>query len=131
MNRSNVLAFVFSATLAAVMGCAASSSLLGPDAPQGIEGRVLLGPMCPVAQVDNPCPDQPYQAWIDIADAGGKHVTRIQSDTEGSFRVGLEPGSYVMHPESGNPLPRASDQQVDVATGVYTAVTIAFDTGIR
>ena len=91
----------------------------------------MLGPMCPVAQVSDPCPDQPYQAWIDIDDAGGRHVTRIQSDTEGAFRVGLEPGSYLLHPESGDPLPRASDRQVDVAAGAYTAVTIDFDTGIR
>jgi hypothetical protein len=131
VNRSNVLAFVFSATTAAATACAASSSLLGPDAPQGIEGQVTLGPMCPVVQAGNPCPDQPYQAWIDIHDAGGKYVTRIQSDTDGRFRVGLEPGSYELHPESGNPLPRASDQQVEVAAGAYTAVTIAFDTGIR
>jgi hypothetical protein len=130
VNRSSVLASILSATLAAAMGCA-SSSLLGPEAPQGIEGQVMLGPMCPVAQVSDPCPDQPYQAWIDIHDAGGKYVTRFQSDTDGRFRVGLEPGSYVLHPESGNPLPRASDQQVDVAAGVYTAVIIDFDTGIR
>jgi len=30
--------------------------LLGPDAAQGIEGIVLLGPQCPVQSLENPCP---------------------------------------------------------------------------
>lgn len=131
MNRRNVPSLLLTTALVAVTACTTSSALLGPDAPQGIEGQVMLGPMCPVAQVNDPCPDQPYQAWMDIRDADGRNVTRIQSDADGHFRVGLESGSYMLHPESGNPLPRASDQQVDVAAGVYTAVTVDFDTGIR
>jgi hypothetical protein len=119
------------ALLFALSGCAGSSLVLGPRAAQGIDGQVLLGPMCPVQQVGNPCPDQPYQAWIDVRDSGGSQITRVQSGTDGHFRVGLAPGSYVLHPESGNPLPRASNQQVEVVAGTYTSVTISFDTGIR
>ena len=125
---AGLLAVLSAGLLAA---CSNSSALLGPDAAQGIDGLVLLGPMCPVAQPGDPCPDQPYQAWIDILDAGGKNVTRLQSGTDGRFRVGLEPGTYVVHPESGDPLPRASDQQVEVTGGTYTSVTVSFDTGIR
>lgn len=129
MHRATSAAFML--VLVALSGCAGSSLALGPGAPQGIEGQVLLGPMCPVQQVGNPCPDQPYQAWIDVRDSGGGLVTRVQSDTAGHFKVGLVPGTYILHPESGNPLPRASDQQVEVVAGAYTSVTISFDTGIR
>jgi hypothetical protein len=120
-----------SLALATLAGCDAPSALLGPDAPQGIEGQALLGPMCPVVQVDNPCPDQPYAAWIDVLDRNGRPATRLRADQEGRFRVGLEPGAYVLHPESGDPLPRAGDQEVEVPVGKYVTVTVSFDTGIR
>lgn len=118
--------------IAALVGCHGSSSiLLGPDAAQGIDGQVLLGPMCPVQQAGDSCPDQPYQAWITVLTDKGGSVTRVRSGTDGRFRVGLAPGTYVLHPESGDPLPRASDQSVGVTAGRYAEVTVSFDTGIR
>lgn len=113
-----------------VLACA-TSDLLGPEAAQGIEGTVLLGPQCPVQHQDDPCPDRPYQARIEIHRAGGGFVTRIRSDESGRFRVGLRPGGYVLHPESGDPFPWASRQEVTVVPNVFTEVAIHFDTGIR
>lgn len=107
------------------------SPLLGPDAAQGIDGTVLIGPMCPVASPDNPCPDQPYQATIQILDWGQKEITTVRSDADGHFRVGLEPGSYVVVPENGDPFPVASEKVVTVGDGVWSTVTINYDTGIR
>ncbi len=118
--------------IALALASCGSSDLLGPRAIQGIDGLVMLGPQCPVHTVDDPCPDIPYQAWIDIRNAtGGAQVTRVRSDGEGRFRVGLRPGSYVLAPESGSPFPAAGEQLVEVDEGVYTEVTISFDTGIR
>ncbi|MGD8361991.1 MAG: carboxypeptidase-like regulatory domain-containing protein [Gemmatimonadota bacterium] len=116
--------------LLSVAGCRADD-LLGPNAEQGIEGVVLLGPQCPVATVDDPCPDSPYQAWIRVRRPDGRTVTRIRSGEDGRFRVGLRPGSYRLDPESGNPLPSATEQEVEVEAGKYTEVVISFDTGIR
>ncbi|MBM4184386.1 MAG: hypothetical protein FJ207_09180 [Gemmatimonadetes bacterium] len=114
----------------ALVACGASE-LLGPGAPQGIDGMVLLGPMCPVVQVDDPCPDQPYQARIDVLTAGGAFVTSVESNAEGRFRVGLRPGAYVLAPRSGNPFPTAGEQEALVVEGEYTDVVVSFDTGIR
>lgn len=120
------------ALLAAIAGCQRSGALLGPDAPQGVEGRALLGPTCPVQPADSTtCQDQPYQASVTVLEANGSEVTRFRTGTDGSFRVGLEPGTYTLHPQSGNPFPHATDQSVTVAPGAYTSVTILFDTGIR
>jgi len=118
--------------LAAAFACQASE-LLGPDAPQGIEGIVLLGPMCPVVSESDPCPDVPYQAEIEVRTAADRHVTTVRSGEDGRFRVGLEPGRYRLVPGNGSssPFPTASDQTVDVLEGVYTQVTVGFDTGIR
>ena len=120
-------------TLAAGMLLAAcgSSGLLGPDAPQGIDGLVLIGPQCPVQTPGNPCPDLPYQAWIDIRTDAGASVTRLRSGEDGRFRVGLAPGSYVVDPESGTPLPVAGPQPVEVSAGSYAEVLVSFDSGIR
>lgn len=112
------------------LGCG-SSDLLGPEALQGIDGMVLLGPQCPVMSLENPCPDLPYQAWIVIRRPTGGVVTRVRSEADGHFRVGLRPGRYVLDPESGDPFPVATEQEATVVEGVYTEVVVSFDTGIR
>jgi hypothetical protein len=116
--------------LAALTACG-SDALLGPDAPQGIEGTVLIGPQCPVVSVEDPCPDLPYEATIAVRVRDGGLVTSVRSDAEGRFRIGLKPGAYTLVPESGDPFPTASPMDVDVLEGAWTEVTVSFDTGIR
>jgi len=108
----------------------ASSS---PTPSSGIEGHVTEGPMCPgPAQIgNNTCPDQPYQAVISIYNTNNTKITQFQSDLNGNFKIALVPGTYILHPESGKPLPRASDQSVVVNDGQYTQVIITYDTGMR
>lgn len=120
--------------LAVVLALAAAcgtDSLLGPDAPQGIDGLVLIGPQCPVQSEENPCPDLPYEAAIELWNEDGEFVTRIRSGTDGTFRVGLRPGSYRLLPQSGDPFPVAQEQTVEVVRDEYVDVTVLFDTGIR
>lgn len=118
------------AIILALTACG-TGDFLGPGAVQGIEGIVLLGPQCPVQTSENPCPDLPYQAWIEVRTAAGVSVTRVRSGEDGRFRVGLRSGLYVLDPESGNPFPIAGEIEVRIGEGVYTEVTVSFDTGIR
>ena len=118
------------AALVALAACG-SSDLLGPGALQGIAGIALLGPLCPVQSQEDPCPDRPHRAWVRVRDAGGGSVTRFRTGEDGRFRVGLRPGRYTLDPESGDPFPVGSEQDVDVLAGMYTEVVISFDTGIR
>ena len=97
----------------------------------GIEGQVLLGPMCPVVQEGQDCPDQPYQATLTVISQNGVQVAQFQSDEQGRFRVSLVPGEYVLHPEYPNGNPFAADQTFTVETGRYTQVTVNYDSGIR
>ena len=120
-----------SAALGIALFACGASNLLGPDAAQGIDGLVLLGPMCPVQRADDPCPDRPYQAWIGVQTATGLTVTRVQSREDGRFRIGLRPGAYVLVPETEGPFPMAGDVPVDVEAGVYAEVVVSYDTGIR
>jgi len=113
------------------LAACSKDDLLEPGAAQGIEGIVLLGPQCPVQTLEDPCPDLPYEAWIDVRTADGESVTRIRSGEDGRFRIGLRPGRYVLDPESGDPFPIASEQEVEVRDGAYSEVVVSFDTGIR
>lgn len=97
----------------------------------GIEGQVLLGPMCPVVQQGQDCPDQPYQATLTVTSRNGVQVAQFQSDEQGRFRLSLVPGEYVLHPESPNGIPFAGDQSFTVETGRYTQITVLYDSGIR
>ncbi len=99
----------------------------------GIEGQVTEGPMCPgpVPVGENTCPDQPYQASIDVLGTDNKLITQFQTDTQGNFKISLPPGTYLLHPISGKPLPHAADQTVVVNVGEYTSISILYDTGMR
>jgi hypothetical protein len=117
----------------AILGAVAcgTGDLLGPGAPQGIEGTVLLGPQCPVQTAEDPCPDLPFQAWIQVLELDGRPLARIRSGEDGTFRIGLRPGSYVLDPDSGDPFPHASPMEVTVQKGRFTSVIVHLDTGIR
>lgn len=97
----------------------------------GIEGQVLLGPICPVLQQGQECPDQPYQATLTVNSLTGLQIAQFQSDEQGRFQVSLVPGEYILHPEAPNGLPFAGDQSFVVETGRYTQIIVHYDSGIR
>jgi hypothetical protein len=97
----------------------------------GLEGQVTIGPMCPVIQLNNPCPDQPYQATLTIQKPNGTKVTRFTTDNVGRFRINVAAGDYVLHPESPNVMPYAADIPFKVSEGQFTKVDVAYDSGIR
>ena len=97
----------------------------------GVEGQVLIGPMCPVVQEGVPCPDKPYQATVAVLDEKRNKITQFESDAQGNFKIGLKPGTYLLAPESPNGFTRADEQTVTVIEGQFVRVTITYDSGIR
>jgi hypothetical protein len=109
-----------------------SACSITPEAVNsGIEGQVFIGPICPVAQVGQECPDQPYQAVVTVTSPKGERIAQVQADEEGRFRIPLGPGEYILHPESPNVLPFANEQTVVVEDGKFTQVVVKYDSGIR
>ena len=92
---------------------------------------MTIGPTCPVIQVDNPCPDKPYQAFLTVLDSRGRKVTRFQTDSNGYFHIALKAGEYVMHPESPAIMPYAADQSFTVQADQFATLDIVYDSGIR
>ncbi|MFQ5796181.1 MAG: hypothetical protein ACE5JP_14185 [Candidatus Bipolaricaulia bacterium] len=114
-------------------------TVLGPQfaggEASGIIGKVLIGPQCPVIKLgmEEQCQDKPYQATVIIKTEDGlREITQFSSDSNGEFRVVLEPGTYLLEPLlSGFRFPRAGPEIVTVETGQFTEITILYDTGIR
>jgi hypothetical protein len=96
----------------------------------GIDGEVILRPVSPVERPG--APDfRPYEATIAIVDATGRTVAKAHSGPDGRFEIVLEPGTYVLRPESADMYPQAPAQTVSVAGNRFTPVRIVYDSGIR
>jgi hypothetical protein len=83
-------------------------------------------------QINNPCPDKPYQATLTVLTADfQREVLHFQTDADGNFHVTLAPGQYILHPESPSVMPRASDIPFAVVAHQFTRVDVVYDSGIR
>jgi hypothetical protein len=110
---------------------AACSSIQPPPPDSGIEGTVLIGPMCPVMREGEECPDQPYQAVLTVTSPKGERIVQVQTEADGRFRIPLPPGEYILHPESPNILPFAQEQSFVVMESEFIRVDVKYDSGIR
>jgi hypothetical protein len=106
-------------------------SIDSAPADSGIEGQVLIGPMCPVVQQGQECPDQPYQATLIVNGLNGRKIAQVQTDAAGRFKIPLASGEYILHPESPNGIPSADEQNFVVEAGKFTQIIVNYDSGIR
>ncbi len=121
------------AAVLALGGCGDAAPAAGTS---GVTGTVHLGPQCPVETPDQPCDDRPA-AGVEVtvseqvpgeAYVAGATVARGTTDADGTFRIAVAPGSYVVTAEAG-----MSCELMDarVAEDAYTSVDVPCDTGIR
>jgi hypothetical protein len=113
--------------------CIVQPATVDVSSNSGVEGQSLIGPMCPVMRIDQPCPDEPYETMLIIQDANGNDLQEIQTDAEGKFRAALPPGDYILHPLTPDdmPLPYAGDVAFTVFENQFTQLVINYDSGIR
>ncbi|HYV33359.1 MAG TPA: hypothetical protein VE973_00725 [Candidatus Limnocylindria bacterium] len=100
----------------------------------GVVGNIVIGPTCPVERIppDPACAPKGYQATVIVKTPDGKkEIKRFTSGSDGSFKVSLAPGTYLLSPINSGVYPRGADQTVVVEKNKYTQVTIEFDSGIR
>ncbi len=108
-------------------GCGAKPA----PSDSGVQGQVSIGPVSPVEQpgVTN---DRPYVAPLRITQAsGGKLVAETTSAADGSYKVALAPGDYVLDPVAGSPVPTAQPRAFTVVAHSFTTVDVSYDSGIR
>jgi hypothetical protein len=108
-------------------------TVLSADGTSGIEGQATIGPTCPVVKLNQPCPDQPFQATLTVLTLKGETVIQFTTGADGKFHLSLAPGDYLLRPEGGKgPMrPLVQEQPFSVLAGQYTILTIQYDSGIR
>jgi hypothetical protein len=125
---------VFSIFVLFLSACASQPVLTPISANSGVRGQAVIGPMCPVMRVEDPCPDEPYQASLTVLSLDGQEVMRFTTDAEGKFEIQLPPGDYVLRSDvpAGKPvIPSAADVPFTVLPNQFTDVIVSFDSGIR
>jgi hypothetical protein len=104
-----------------------------PIAGTGVSGTITVDGGCPVI-TDKGCPDRPYSGRITITrDGTGTALATALSGMDGTYRISLAPGRYVLHVENpeGKPFPRAASVVVVVPPGGYATANVRLDSGIR
>ena len=99
----------------------------------GLVGRVIMFPTCPVETLSSPCPRKGVQTMVAIESANGERMEQVQTGSDGTFRVALEPGDYLL---SAVPPPMAPDlvprpASAKVLPGTFVRVTVVLDTRLR
>ncbi len=100
----------------------------------GIEGQAVISPVRPGPIRQGESDTAPFQTTLMISRASdGAEVARLETGSDGRFRVALPPGTYKVGPPTGTGrrLPRAGEEIVTVGPGRFAHVTINFDSGMR
>jgi hypothetical protein len=121
MKRHSIVAILLLA------GCARA----GGAADSGIEGRVLLGPKCPVITEESPCPDEPVAAEVIAMRLEDRETFSVRSGSDGRFRLALPPGDYEVQALVTAGAMFAKPVNVTVTAGEFVHVDVPLDTGIR
>ena len=100
----------------------------------GIEGQAIISPAHPGPTRAGQSDSAPFKTTIVVWNEGtGREVARVETGSDGRFRVGVPPGTYRVGspPQQGRFLPRGSEESVTVLPGKFVRVTINFDSGMR
>jgi hypothetical protein len=112
------------------------SCQMQPQAKGFLQGKINIGPLCPVER--NP-PDprcQPtaetFQAWPIAVFLGHDKVAMIIPKTDGTFNLPLAPGTYTVDHEKQQHFGKGTlPSTVEIKSGETTTLDIDIDTGIR
>jgi hypothetical protein len=103
--------------------------------PTGLTGRVVLALRCPVplGGDDSTCPQRPFPSTVTVRSADGlTELAQLATDEDGSFSIGLDPGSYILDVPSAAVAPaRTRELSVLVGTDGPTAILVEVPSGVR
>ena len=127
-------ATALASVLLVLAGCGSDDA--GVRATGGVTGHVTLGPTCPVESAGTPCEDElaanvvvtvsealPGEAYVT-----GPTVARGTTDSEGSFRIAVPPGEYIVTARAGMSCELMDARVLD---DTFVTVAVTCDTGIR
>jgi hypothetical protein len=135
VTRRLTARLVVAAAALLLAGCGSDSGAHGVASPtpvhSGIDLLTVAGPTCPVQRAGQAC-QRTISARVDIL-RGATVVVTVQTGVDGTARVPLPEGLYVVRGEAGDTgLPRQpGPQTVTVDPSAYARVQLVYDTGIR
>jgi hypothetical protein len=97
----------------------------------GVSGVALVGPSCPVAREDEPCPDKPWPGVVVARTLSGVEAGRATTNAEGRFVIQVPPGTYNVVTLTSGIFPAPASVQARVIAGQMTQVELLLDSGIR
>ena len=94
----------------------------------GIYGIITIGPITPVEKVGE-INYKPYKTNMIVKSENGlNQITEFSSGDDGSFKVYLKPGSYVIESQkTSSPFPILKPIKVEVIDNQFTEINISFD----
>lgn len=102
-----------------------------------LQGHVTIGPLQPVARVDEPTPVVPPEVYaarqiVVFATDGQAEIARVPIGPDGTYQVALPPGSYVVDiNRAGIDSSKDLPAKVQIVAGQTTTLDVDIDTGIR
>ena len=114
------------ASLALLVGSTGASAAT----QSGIRGTVIKSPTKPVCEEGVPC-SAPAAGVVLLFVRNGVEAARATTVRNGSFRVVLAPGTYVVRSLRKSPIGGMRPRTVEVRQGGFTVVRLSIDTGIR
>ncbi len=101
----------------------------------GVEGKVTIGPTCPVMRAgDTSCDDRPYATTVQVIAVGSPKSSPFattESDKNGAYAIMLPPGEYAIQPVGGSVLPRCETKNITITPSKITSLDLSCDSGIR
>jgi hypothetical protein len=94
----------------------------------GIEGRVVIE-SCPAFAETSPCPPKGVRTTVAIEAAEGDRILQVPTGSDGSFRIDLRPGQYLLtaRPPASDPHLVALPASAMVERGGYARVTVVLE----
>jgi hypothetical protein len=107
--------------------CLLGGSAQGSTVKSGLYGKVTRGPITPICVAEQPC-SGPAAGVVMVFSRSGREAARTRTAADGTYRVALTPGSYVVRVLQGRPIDPATTW---VPRGHFRHIDFSIDTGIR
>lgn len=120
-----------SAPFASTSGSASSGSTITKGE---VAGRVLISPVCPVEQLPTTtaCAPRAFKTVVEVRETGRVSLlASTETDSGGTFRFLLSPGSYDFLAIGKTPYPRCVARTVIVGSVPTSSLDLVCDSGIR
>jgi hypothetical protein len=118
------------ALVVAFIALAVGSAGASAATQSGIRGTVIKSPTKPVCEEGVPC-SAPAAGVVLVFVRNGVEAARTKTLHNGSFRVVLAPGTYVVRSLRKVPIGGMHPRTVTVRQGRFAVVRLSIDTGIR